>query len=204
VCQPPHHVRGSPLEERERPRSVGNPVSRSPGWLPRLRAAALRVIWVTVVVTASCNSLRYMLDLTPNGRRHVVEGGYVTLRSQLEALVSAVPPDTMVSARWLKELLAAEADAGGSVAIHANVDLTVTQLASRFGKGTSTIRTWLERGDFPGAYRLHAREWRVPPSSVEAMQSEQSKRHRASPSRTSSPSRPADLSAWRKHQRKAS
>jgi excisionase family DNA binding protein len=50
------------------------------------------------------------------------------------------------------------------------VDLTVTQLAALFGKKCSTIRAWLEEGDFEGAYKLRGRQWRVPRRALEACQ----------------------------------
>jgi excisionase family DNA binding protein len=67
------------------------------------------------------------------------------------------------------------------------VDLTIRDVAQLFGKRPSTVRAWVERGDFAGAYKLHGKEWRVPASAVQAFQDLQ--RHRAE-----SPSR---LSAWR-------
>jgi len=68
--------------------------------------------------------------------------------------------------------------------------MTIRDLAQLFGKQPSTVRGWVERGDFPGAYKLHGKEWRVPVSSVEAFQN----RQRGGKS-------DAGLSAWRKVRR---
>ena len=54
--------------------------------------------------------------------------------------------------------------------------------------GTRIVYT--ERGDFPGAYKLHDKEWRVPESGVEAFQNRQRQ--------TKSDTR---LSAWRRVRR---
>ena len=35
----------------------------------------------------------------------------------------------------------------------ARVDLTMRELAQLFGKQRSTVRAWVERGDFPAAYQ---------------------------------------------------
>src|SRR5207245_1327497 len=68
------------------------------------------------------------------------------------------------------------------------VDLTIRDLAQLFGKQPSTVRAWVERGDFPGAYKLHGKEWRVPVSAVEAFQNGERRRTAKSES---------PLSAWR-------
>ena len=102
------------------------------------------------------------------------------LRARIAALVAAAPAGATVPVAWLAELLALDAaeanggDAGharhGGSAADVTVDLTVPQLAERFERGESTIRGWLAAGAFPGAYRLHGREWRIPAAAVEAMQ----------------------------------
>ena len=58
-------------------------------------------------------------------------------------------------------------------ALPTRVDLTIRDLAQLFGKQPSTVRAWVERGDFPGAYKLHGKEWRVPVSAVEPFQNRQ-------------------------------
>ncbi len=44
----------------------------------------------------------------------------------------------------------------------AGADLTIEQVARRFGRSRSTIRGWIVSGLLPKAYRLRGREWRVP------------------------------------------
>ena len=127
----------------------------------------------------------------------------MALRDRIAALVSVAPPDATVTVEWLAELLAA--DGAGDTAAktrgavnETTVDLTVHEVAARFGKGESTVRTWLARDELPGAYRLHGREWRIPAASVEALQRAQQAQHRTI--RRAAPTADAtDLSAWRRH-----
>lgn len=85
-----------------------------------------------------------------------------------------MPPGTLVPRDWLLEQLAepgvAQAHSAGLV------DLTIHDLAGMFGKRPSTVRAWVERGDFAGAYKLHGKEWRVPADSLRQFQERQ--RHR--------------------------
>ncbi len=112
---------------------------------------------------------------------------------RLRATLSVMPPGSLVPRDWLVEQLA---DSSGrhtdsdSPASAAPTDLTIAGLAQLFGKRPSTVRGWVERGDFPGAYKLHGKEWRVPASAVEAFQNRQR--------RAESDTR---LSAWRKVRR---
>src|SRR6059036_287508 len=94
-------------------------------------------------------------------------------------------PGTLVPRDWLLEQLSDTLVQGAPSASF--VDLTIQELATMFGKRPSTVRAWVERGDFPGAYKLHGKEWRVPPSAVEAFQDAQRQRPRST----------AQLSAWR-------
>ena len=107
-----------------------------------------------------------------------------------------MPPGALVPRDWLLEQLTAGLSGPqGSPAPDppACVDLTIRDLAQVFGKRPSTVRAWVERGDFPGAYKLNGKEWRVPASAVEAFQDRQ--RMRAGPRRrTESAGR---LSQWR-------
>jgi hypothetical protein len=100
-----------------------------------------------------------------------------------------MPPGTLVPRDWVLERLSEDipdVPAVETPAPPARVDLTIRDLARLFGKQPSTVRAWVERGDFPGAYKLHGKEWRVPVSSVEAFQ----KRQQGATSDTR-------LSAWR-------
>ena len=131
------------------------------------------------------------------------------LKDKIAALVSAAPVDATVTVGWLAELLAADSAsplvdpvvaAPGAV-----VDLTVAQCAAHLGKGASTVRTWLVRGELPGAYRMHGREWRIPLSAIQAMQTAQARQHRARAKAAPAVAdgRMVDLGAWRQHVPKA-
>jgi transposase len=82
-----------------------------------------------------------------------------------------MPPGTLVPRDWLLDQLseAGAADARST----ALVDLTIRDLATMFGRRPSTVRAWVERGDFAGAYKLHGKEWRVPAESVRHFQEQQ-------------------------------
>jgi hypothetical protein len=87
-----------------------------------------------------------------------------------------MPPGTLVPRDWVLERLSD--DPAGATAVEApappaRVDLTIRDLASLFGKQPSTVRGWVEHGDFPGCYKLHGKEWRVPASAVEEFQNRQ-------------------------------
>ncbi len=47
-------------------------------------------------------------------------------------------------------------------------DPTVEEVGTRYRRAPSTIRGWCEAGRFPGAYKLHDREWRIPAAALEA------------------------------------
>ncbi len=72
-------------------------------------------------------------------------------------------------------------------------DLTVPEVADRFRRSPSTIRSWLETGRFPEAYKLNSRDWRVPLAAVEEFENQQ--RGKRSPTEV-------DLSGWRKYQKR--
>src|SRR2546426_3659899 len=109
----------------------------------------------------------------------------------LESLRAAMPPGALVPRDWLLEQLT-DASPGAPAPVApapaALVDLRIRDLAQVFAKRPSTVRAWVERGDFPGAYKLHGKEWRVPVSAVEAFQNWQRRRTAKSEAR---------LSAWR-------
>jgi hypothetical protein len=120
-------------------------------------------------------------------------------RMTLLELAQAVSPDQAISipAKWLIEALASAAPAGAVAKVTAGepaIDLTVAQVAVRFGKASSTIRAWLEAGEFPGAYKLHAREWRVPIAAIAAFQAH----HQGAPAKEPQPLPSSGrLSGWR-------
>jgi hypothetical protein len=95
-------------------------------------------------------------------------------RVHLRALADALPEGSVVPVPrgWLLELLVG-AGQEASTTSRPVADMTVAQLAIVFGRRPSAVRAWLERGDFPGAYKFNDREWRVPPAAVEAFQERQ-------------------------------
>src|SRR5712691_11704859 len=103
---------------------------------------------------------------------------------RLRTALAAMPPGTLVPRDWLLEQLGTSPEASQSPAL---IDLTIGDLARLFGKRPSTVRAWVERGDFPGAYKLHGKEWRVPVSAVETFQNRQRRGVKSEPR----------LSAWR-------
>ena len=111
------------------------------------------------------------------------------LLESLRTAVAAMPAGALVPRDWLLEQLSgvSPTPSESHSTPTALVDLTIGDLGRLFGKGPSTVRAWVERGDFPGAYKLHGKEWRVPVSAVEAFQDRQ-RRAKSDPG----------LSAWRK------
>ncbi len=117
--------------------------------------------------------------------------------------LASLPPDTVVPvlARDLLELpIAGASPEGPSAGSLSRADMTVADLAQRYGRSKATCRAWVEAGRFPGAYRLHGnREWRVPPTGLQ--QFEQAERQRGAGKELASPVRrpgkPVNLSAWR-------
>lgn len=57
-------------------------------------------------------------------------------------------------------------------------DLSVAELGQRLNRTSSTVRGWIENGEFPGAYKLPGdpkrAAWRVPLSAVEAFRNRES------------------------------
>jgi hypothetical protein len=120
---------------------------------------------------------------------------------RLRALAEALPAGTVVPVprEWLLDLLE-----GGTAYTDPSpgpppVDLTVADLAARFGRSPSTVRGWLERGMIAGAYRFQGREWRVPAASLVTFEADQrSPRTPRMISGTDHRRGTVDLSAWRR------
>jgi hypothetical protein len=102
----------------------------------------------------------------------------------LRAALAAMPPGTLVPRDWLVEQLNHQPASSESQPTVAAVDLTIPELARLFGKRPSTVRAWVERGDFPGAYKLNGREWRIPPPAVAAFRENQRRQNGLSTWRT--------------------
>ncbi|MFN0178967.1 MAG: helix-turn-helix domain-containing protein [Gemmatimonadales bacterium] len=97
---------------------------------------------------------------------------------------------------WILEVTGpASPDARGERGV-ADPDLTVHDLAERFGRKPPTVRMWLEAGRFPNAYRFQGREWRVPVTDLDAFETQERERARA-PQATGPAAPIVDLSVWR-------
>ncbi len=112
-----------------------------------------------------------------------------------------LPPGAMVTVplEWLSEALSGigawPAPSAGALA---PADLTVADLAARYGRSKATARGWCEAGRFSGAYRMHgSREWRVPPSAVEAFDVAERQRSKRPLATQRAGRRPVNLGAWR-------
>jgi hypothetical protein len=120
------------------------------------------------------------------------------LLETLRVLAEALPPGSVVPVprEALLELVAASAQGPGTDRDHVvpPVDLTVMDVALRYGRHASTVRAWLERGLFPGAYRLHHREWRVPRTALVAFETHA---RESSPSTAARKEKAVNLAAWR-------
>jgi helix-turn-helix protein len=112
--------------------------------------------------------------------------------------LKALPPGSLVPRDWILGRLAAQ-ELAQDAALQGEsptVDRTVHDLAALFGKRPSTVRAWIERGDFPGSYKLNGKEWRVPPAALDAFQQAQRAR-----SATPQAGAKTDLAAWRSARR---
>jgi Helix-turn-helix domain len=116
------------------------------------------------------------------------------LTAGLRALAEALPAGTAVPVprELLLELLGSN---GAAVQTSATppADLTVADLCREFTRKPSAVRAWLERGDFPGAYKLQGRDWRVPAAGVEAYRSRQQQGGKQAPAPGA-----RDPGAWRR------
>lgn len=122
------------------------------------------------------------------------------LRDYLAPLPDGFP--VTVPKEYILELL----EVSGSEGVTAppkGADLTVQEVATRFGRDPSTVRLWISQGRFSGAYRFQGREWRIPPAALAAFEEMERLRAPASvPRPQGGPdgqrSRVVGLSAWRR------
>lgn len=115
----------------------------------------------------------------------------MTAAERLRAAAEHLPPGASITVTREAILEALQEQGGGG-------DLTVAQLAERFGRSKSCVRAWLEQGLLRG-YRLRGREWRIPAGALaEFEQAEQEGRRRQTPRRGTGI---ADLAAWRREVR---
>ena len=121
-----------------------------------------------------------------------------SLLERLKRDVEAMPPGALLPRNWLLDRLSDDRPSPSLPPGPApKVDLGVRDLSRLFAKRPSTVRAWLERGDFPGAYKLQGKEWRVPASGIDAFQDRQRIGVHAAP-RDGAKGR---LSDWRKVKR---
>ena len=131
------------------------------------------------------------------GRRSVTSEA----RSALLALAAEWPAGQPVPVPldWLLDLLGTTSTPNTVEESVIGMDMNCRQLAEALGRDASTVRGWVARGEFPGAYRLNQREWRVPPEALRQWQD----RQRAAPSGSHSGAvgtsrrRGLRLSSWR-------
>lgn len=127
---------------------------------------------------------------------------------ELRALAEAADPNgsVTVTVGWLRAQLGEDGPAIERTVPEApaEVDLTVAQVAALFGRGASTVRTWIAAGEFPNAYRLHGREWRITRADVAALQQRQRTARACVPKPASVTTAEPDLASWRQHLPKAS
>src|SRR3989449_7027911 len=105
-----------------------------------------------------------------------VEAGELSVE-RLVAELQALPPGSLVPRDWVLGRLSEPPTEAATplLPVALTVDLTVDALAALFGKRPSTVRAWIERGDFPGSYKLHGKEWRGSPSPFDAFHQRQAR-----------------------------
>ena len=108
--------------------------------------------------------------------------------ARLRRVAEDLPPGASVSIprEWLLE---AVAEQGTGAA-----DLTVAQVAARYGRCESTIRSWISQ-HFLRAYKLRGRQLRIPHSAIAEFEEAERGGIRRAPRGEKGVS---DLSAWRR------
>jgi predicted DNA-binding transcriptional regulator AlpA len=132
--------------------------------------------------TALLHALRTIADALPPGSSVTLEGAW--LRAQLEEAGNAEDHEEPTG--------------------HGLGDLTVEQVAQELGRSGSTVRGWLAAAEFPNAFKLNRREWRIPIGDVRAFIDRQ--RPAVTPNAEAAPARRSprmhdDLGSWRNHLR---
>ena len=121
---------------------------------------------------------------------------------QLRSLVGVAPPDATVPVRWIAELL----DGAGALpeltdrekgSCPIMPDLTVDDIMTATQRQRPTVIGWIRGGDFPGAYKLNGREWRIPQTDWTAFL--ERKRNCKQPNEPANNGRRVDLGRWRAH-----
>lgn len=124
----------------------------------------------------------------------------MSLTDAVADLVRSAPPDATIPVRWLAEQIAADqSPVTPELRDELSVDYKITEVARLMGRATSTIRTWCANGTLLGAYHFLGREWRVPRTSIHALQRAESARHGSGPHTRTPVAQEPDIGAWRKH-----
>lgn len=128
-----------------------------------------------------------------------------SLLRALRTIADALPPGSSVTLEgaWLRAQLeeAEDGDAQNDPAVRRLTDLTVEQVAEELGRSGSTVRGWLAADEFPNAFKLNRREWRIPVSDLRAFLDRQRPQvpHARVPPQGRRSRQPDELSAWRQH-----
>src|SRR5690349_14459758 len=114
----------------------------------------------------------------------------MTVADRIRSIVATLPEGASVT-------LSVESLRGwldGDDGLSLSDDLSVSDVAAKFGRAESTVRNWCAQGLLPGAYRVNGREWMVPLSAVRAFKGARKERPLPGASATEA----YDLGAWRK------
>lgn len=117
----------------------------------------------------------------------------MTIAERLRAIVSVMPPESMVSLpvatlrEWLEDAPAGEPEDRGRLS-----DLTCEELAADFGCSADTVRRWCRMGRLD-AYRGTAGEFRIPRAAVQRFVEAQRRGKN-----NEAPQPAADLGSWKK------
>lgn len=121
---------------------------------------------------------------------------------RLRLLVESAPSDATVPVRWIGELLAQD-DASIEPALRSNgsdpvmPDLSVDEIMTATSRERPTVIGWIHGGEFPGAYELDGREWRIPRADWQAFLDRE--RQGRPPEPVPNGGEGVDLGRWRKH-----
>jgi len=97
---------------------------------------------------------------------------------KLRALVDALPAGSSITLTRADLVNLLDPDDNPTLAADLDGrDYSVLDLARLLGRGESTIRTWLGRGEIPGAYRIKGKEWRVPRAAWREFLDREAQRH---------------------------
>jgi excisionase family DNA binding protein len=117
-----------------------------------------------------------------------------TNRAALHAFATALPVGYPITLPrdWVLDLLD-----GAEVPSVTSPDLTVEEVAKRFGRAPSTVRSWILAGHVR-AYRFRGRELRIPHASLDAFETDQRPANTPSITPLRPPRTAVGLAAYRK------